>query len=86
MEVDFDNLRKRLISDYNSLTRKLNDNVKDKSWNPEIIINPEEIRSEMKGLMLGIVTLSQCYMENKFQPLPDIDMEDFFENNLDNSI
>jgi hypothetical protein len=33
-----DGLRWQLLESYNSLTRKLNDNIKDKSWSPEIIL------------------------------------------------
>ena len=32
MKVSMDGLRRTMIANYNSLTRKLNSNVKDKSW------------------------------------------------------
>lgn len=60
-----DGLRKRLIADYNSLTRKLNDSVKDKSWDPEIIIDPDSISREMEGIRNAIVTLTFMYQEGE---------------------
>lgn len=65
MEVSMDGLRKRLIADYNSLTRKLNDSVKDKSWDPEIIIDPDSISREMEGIRNAIVTLAFMYQEGE---------------------
>ena len=53
-----DGLRRRLINDYNSLTTKLNRSVKDKSFDPEIIINPDSIQREMDGIRNAIVTLA----------------------------
>ena len=47
MNVSMDGLRKRLIQDYNFLTRKLNASIKDKSWDPEIIVDPNYIKNEM---------------------------------------
>jgi hypothetical protein len=65
MEVSMDGLRKRLIADYNSLTKKLNDSVKDKSWDPEIIIDPDYISREMEGIRNAIVTLAFMYQEGE---------------------
>ena len=65
MEVSMDALRKRLIADYNSLVRKLNDNIKDKAWDPEINIQPNEIQREMDGIRDAIVTLSFSYIEGE---------------------
>ena len=58
-----DGLRRRLINDYNSLTTKLNRSVKDKSFDPEIIINPDSIQREMDGIRNAIVTLAFSYIE-----------------------
>ena len=63
MEVSMDGLRRRLINDYNSLTSKLNRSVKDKSFDPEIIINPDSIQREMDGIRNAIVTLAFSYIE-----------------------
>ena len=65
MEVSMDGLRRRLIADYNSLTRKLNESVKDKSWDPEIIISPDHISREMEGIRNAIVTLAFMYQEGE---------------------
>jgi hypothetical protein len=76
-----DGLRRRLIHDYNFLTRKLNASIKDKSWDPEIIVDPNYIKKEMDGLRDAIVTLAFCYMEGQdgFQELPeDTQFEIFF--------
>ena len=72
MEVSMDGLRKRLIADYNSLTKKLNNSVKDKSWDPEIIIDPDHISREMEGIRNAIVTLAFMYQEDEggFKELP----------------
>ena len=91
MNVSMDGLRKRLIANYNSLTKKLNNSIKDKSWEPEIIIDPEEIRSEMEEIRNLIVTLAFCYIdgEDGFNCLDEnTHFEDFFvekeeENNKD---
>jgi hypothetical protein len=81
MNVSMDGLRRRLIHDYNFLTRKLNASIKDKSWDPEIIVDPNYIKKEMDGLRDAIVTLAFCYMEGQdgFQELPeDTQFEIFF--------
>jgi hypothetical protein len=81
MKVSMDGLRRRLIHDYNFLTRKLNASIKDKSWDPEIIVDPNYIKKEMDGLRDAIVTLAFCYMEGQdgFQELPeDTQFEIFF--------
>ena len=79
MEVSMDGLRKRLIADYNSLTKKLNNSVKDKSWDPEIIIDPDYISREMDGIRNAIVTLAFMYQEGEggFKELPE---DTHFEN------
>ena len=81
MNVSMDGLRRRLIHDYNFLTRKLNASIKDKSWDPELIVDPNYIKKEMDGLRDAIVTLAFCYMEGQdgFQELPeDTQFEIFF--------
>jgi hypothetical protein len=81
MNVSMDGLRRRLIHDYNFLTRKLNASIKDESWDPEIIVDPNYIKKEMDGLRDAIVTLAFCYMEGQdgFQELPeDTQFEIFF--------
>jgi hypothetical protein len=65
MEVSMDGLRKRLIGDYNSLTKKLNNSIKDKSFDPHIIIDPENISREMDGIRNIIVTLAFMYQEGE---------------------
>lgn len=81
MKVSFDGLRRRLLADYNSLTRKLNESVKDKSWDPEIIVDPENIRNELEGIRNVLVTLAFMYQEGEdgFKELPEnTHFEDFF--------
>lgn len=81
MNVSMDGLRKRLIQDYNFLTRKLNSSIKDKSWDPEIIIDPKYIKNEMEGIRNALVTLAFCCMEGQdgFKELPeDTHFENFF--------
>ena len=79
MNVSMDGLRKKLVSDYNSLTRKLNKSVKDDSWNSEIIINPESIQREMEGLKNALVTLAFCYIEGE-EGFKEMDEDTHFED------
>lgn len=65
MEVSMDGLRRRLVADYNSLTRKLNRSIKDKSFDPHIIISTDEIQNEMENIRNCIVTLAFTYQEGK---------------------
>ena len=65
MDVSMDGLRKRLIADYNSLTRKLNESIKDKYFDSEIIVDPVYISREMDGIRNAIVTLAFCYIEGE---------------------
>ena len=60
-----DGLRKRMIMNYNSLVKKLNNSIKDKSWDPEVIIDVDSIQSELDSLRDCIVTLSFSYMEGE---------------------
>ena len=60
-----DGLRGSLIRNYNSLTRKLNNNIKDKSWDATIVIDPEDISDEMDNIRNCIVTLAFTYMEGE---------------------
>jgi len=60
-----DGLRRRLVADYNSLTEKLNSRISDKSWDPQIIIDPDYIQREMDGLRSCIVTLAFTYQEGE---------------------
>ncbi len=61
MEVSMNGLRKRLITDYNSLTRKLNSAIQDKSWDPSISISPDYIREEMNSIRNSLVVLAFSY-------------------------
>ena len=64
MDVSMDGLRKRLIANYNSLTKKLNRSTKKyDTFGDEICISPEDIENEMEGLRNGLVTLAFCYLD-----------------------
>lgn len=63
MEVSINGLRRRLINDYNSLTSKLNQSVKDKTFDSEIVIDPDYIQREMDGIRNAIVTLAFSYVD-----------------------
>ena len=78
MDVSMDGVRKRLIANYNSLVRKLNDNVKDKSWDPEVIIGPDEIKNELEGIRNGLVTLAFSYIEGN-DDFKELDENTHFE-------
>ena len=79
MEVSMDGLRKHLIANYNSLTRKLNESIKDKSFDPEIVISPDYISREMDSIRNVIVTLAFMYQDGEggFKELPE---DTHFEN------
>ena len=79
MEVSMDGLRRRLISDYNSLTQKLNSKASKESWNTEICIDSDYIQREMDGLRNAIVTLSFCYIEGQ-DGFKAMDENTHFEN------
>jgi hypothetical protein len=74
----------KLINDYNSLTRKLNESIRDKSFDPEIVINPEEIRAEMDRLRHGLITLEFIYMKGELEAeFEDTHFEEFVELNIE---
>lgn len=77
MDVSMDGLRWRLITSYNSLTKKLNSATVDKSWSPEIKISPDEIQNEMDNLRGLIATLAYCSLEGEFSELENPHFEDF---------
>jgi hypothetical protein len=65
MEVSMDGLRRHLLMNYNSLAKKLNKNIKDKSWDPHITIDVDSIQKEMDGLRVCIVTLAFTYQDGE---------------------
>jgi hypothetical protein len=65
MEVSMNGLRRQLLHNYNSLTEKLNKNIKDESWDPHITIDVDSIQKEMDGLRSCIVTLAFTYMDGE---------------------
>ena len=65
MEVSMDGLRNQLLRNYNSLAGKLNNNIKDKSWEPHITIDVDSIQKEMDVLRDCIVTLAFTYQEGE---------------------
>lgn len=73
MKVSMDGVRNQLLANYNSLTRKLNASIKDKSWDPQAIIDVERIQREMDGIRSCIVTLAFTYIEGEdgFQVMDD---------------
>jgi len=69
MEVNMDGLRWELLDNYNSLVEKLNKRINsdDNTINIEVC----DIESEMKQLLMCVVTLSYMYedKENGFKQL-----------------
>lgn len=65
MTVSMDGLRWQLVRNYNSLTRKLNEKIIDKPFDPEIRIDPDRIQNEMDQLRSLIVTLAYMYQEGE---------------------
>ncbi len=82
MNISMDGLRLRLISDYNSLTKKLNNSIiKDAYWDPEIIINPLDIEKEMDAIRNAIVTLAFCYINGEFESMSENTYFEYFNPN-----
>jgi hypothetical protein len=80
MEVSMDGLRWQLLSNYNSLVRKLNRSIKKyDTFDNEITIDPDEIQRDLDGLRECIVGLSYTYMEGHFDCLKDPQFETFNE-------
>ena len=76
MKVSMDGVRKHLISDYNSLAKKLT-----KAYDREddiIIVDPIEIMKEMEGLRNGIVTLAFSFIEGN-EGFKELDENTHFE-------
>jgi hypothetical protein len=65
MDVSMDGLRRQLLRNYNSLAKKLNNNIKDKSWDPHVTIDVYSIQKEMDGLRNCIVTLAFTYQDGE---------------------
>jgi hypothetical protein len=62
MKVSMDGLRWQLLNSYNSLTRKLNKNIKKyDTFGDEISLSPEDIQKEMDNIRSCIVTLAYMY-------------------------
>ena len=71
-----DGVRKHLISDYNSLAKKLT-----KAYDREddiIIVDPIEIMKEMEGLRNGIITLAFSFIEGN-EGFKELDENTHFE-------
>ena len=73
MEVSMDGLRNQLVRNYNSLVRKLNSNIKDKSWDPHVIVEVDAIQRQLDGIRSCIVTLAFTYQEGEggWDAMPD---------------
>ena len=58
-------LRNQLLANYNSLVRKLNSNIKDKSWDPHVIVEVDAIQRQLDSIRSCIVTLAFTYQEGE---------------------
>ncbi len=80
MTVSMDGLRWQLLNNYNSLTRKLNRNIKKyETFDEEINISPDDIQKEMDNIRSCIVTLAYMYdkREDGFEILEEPQFESF---------
>ena len=77
MEVNFNNLRKKACYAYDRLANKLNNAIKEYekeySENGRLMIDCDDIQSEMDDLKQLIGTLAMCYNDD------DPDLKDVFE-------
>jgi hypothetical protein len=79
MTVSMDGLRNQLLANYNSLVRKLNNGIKDKSWDPHVVVDVDDIQSNLDSIRSCIVTLAYMYdnREGGFEILKDPHFEEF---------
>ncbi len=80
MKVSMDGLRWQLLNNYNSLTRKLNRNIKKyETFDNEVSISPDDIQKEMDNIRSCIVTLAYMFddSEGGFKILEDPYFENF---------
>lgn len=63
MTVNLNAIRRRAIWNYDSLCKKLNAAIQDKSHDPSIVIDPEEIRKEMEGLRMQLWGMCCIFIE-----------------------
>ena len=73
MEVSMNGLRNHLLANYNSLVRNLNSNIKDKSWDPHVVVDVDAIQRQLESIRSCIVTLAFSYIEGEdgFQAMDD---------------
>jgi len=86
MEVSMDGLRWQLLGSYNSLTRKLNNNIKKyETFDNEIVLSPDDIQKEMDDIRMCIVTLSYIYDDRPdgFKILENPTFERFNEQEIE---
>jgi hypothetical protein len=83
MNVNFDNLRTKLVNNYNSLVDKLESNVKDQSWDPHIIVSTTEIEKELENISQILATLVSIYNEDGSFNSLDVDVKFFDVENPD---
>lgn len=76
MKVDFNNVRKILISEYSDLCFLLNNSVKE---NGRIVINPKEIKSHMDSLRLCVSIIAATSIDGReeFQPVGESELPIF---------
>ena len=65
MDVSMYGLRRQQLRNYNSLAKKLNNNIKDKFWDSHVVIDVDSIQKEMDGLRICIVTLAFTYQDGE---------------------
>ena len=62
MTVNFNNLRKQALYNYDRLVNKLNDNIIKDNWDrKEIRISPDEIEEELNDLRMLIGSIAMSY-------------------------
>lgn len=73
MKVSMDGLRNQLLANYNSLVKVLNSSIKDKSWDPHVIVDVDGIQKQLNTIRDCIVTLSFTYQEGEggWESMPD---------------
>ena len=57
MQSSLDNIGQKLAEHFNSLTSILDGSIRDKSWDPCLILDPELVRHDLDGLQTGIQSL-----------------------------
>ncbi len=77
MDVNFDGLRKQLITNYNSLCYKL----KNSEFSANSNYNSEDISNNLNNIRECLAILGCLYKEGEFEPIENLNLVDYESEN-----